>query len=295
MLSACDRRPLSSSPPVAPGLRTAPAWRCPGPSGEPRANRAPRTGVPEPRNRLSPRSSRPTRQKGDAMSRPVYVTTSIPYVNAVPHVGHALEFALADALARYHRLAGRPTRLQSGSDDNSLKNVLAAEREGVPVRALVDRNVRAFQDLLRCLHVRTDGFIRTSAEPCHADGASALWRACEARGDLYRRPYRGLYCVGCEQYYAPDELDAGLCPAHGTRPETVEEENWFFRLSRHQPELLRLVQSGELDIVPETRRREAWTFIAAGLQDFSVSRTRERARGWGIPVPGDPDQVMYVW
>jgi methionyl-tRNA synthetase len=229
------------------------------------------------------------------MPRPVYVTTSIPYVNAAPHVGHALEFVLADALARYHRLAGAPTRLQSGSDDNSLKNVLAAEREGVPVRTLVDRHAHEFEELLHTLGVRADGFLRTSVEPVHAEGAAALWRACRARGDLYRRRYRGLYCVGCEQFYTPDELDAGLCPEHATAPETIEEENWFFRLSRYQAELLRLVDTGELGIVPETRRREARTFIAGGLQDFSVSRSRERARGWGVPVPDDPDQVMYVW
>jgi methionyl-tRNA synthetase len=230
------------------------------------------------------------------MSIPVYVTTSIPYVNAAPHLGHALEFVLADALARCHRLTGAPTRLQSGSDENSLKNVLAAEREGVPVRALVERNSAAFERVLGALDVQADGFIRTSDDPVHAEGVAALWRACEARGDLYRRHYRGLYCVGCEQFYTPDELvDDGRCPEHGTRPETVEEENWFFRLSRYQDELCRLLESGRLRVVPETRRREALSFVTGGLHDLSVSRSRRRARGWGIPVPGDPDQVVYVW
>jgi methionyl-tRNA synthetase len=124
---------------------------------------------------------------------------------------------------------------------------------------------------------------------------AALWRACAARGDLYRRRYRGLYCVGCEQFFTPDELAAGRCPEHGTPPETVEEENWFFRLSRYQDDLRRLLESGRLRVVPETRRREALAFVAGGLRDLSVSRARERARGWGIPVPGDPGQVVYVW
>lgn len=229
------------------------------------------------------------------MSTPVYVTTTIPFVNAEPHLGHALEFVLADALARFHRLRGTPTRLQSGTDDNSLKNVLAAEGEGVPVTELVARNALAFERLLGVLDVGVDGFVRTSAHPGHAEGVAALWRACAERGDLYRARYRGLYCVGCEQYYTPSELVGGVCPEHGTPPETVEEENWFFRLSRYAEPLARVIESGELAIVPETRRREALAFVRGGLHDLSVSRSRARARGWGIPVPDDPDQVVYVW
>src|SRR5215472_589863 len=120
------------------------------------------------------------------MTTPAYVTTSLPYVNAAPHLGIALEFTLADALARFNRLAGVPTRLQSGTDDNSLKNVIAAEREGVRVAALVDRNAAVFERLLRALDIQVDGFIRTSADPVHAEGVAAIWRACAARGDLYR-------------------------------------------------------------------------------------------------------------
>jgi methionyl-tRNA synthetase len=229
------------------------------------------------------------------MSRPVYVTTSIPYVNGAPHLGHALEFVLADALARHHRLHGVPTRLQSGTDDNSLNNVLAAEREGVPVRTLVARNSRLFEELLPALDVAVDGFIRTSVDPGHAEGVAAIWQACEAGGDLYRKHYRGLYCVGCEQFYTPAELAGGRCPEHGTPAEIVEEENWFFRLSRYEGRVRELIESGRLAIVPETRRREALAFVASGLQDFSVSRSRARARGWGIAVPGDLEQVIYVW
>jgi methionyl-tRNA synthetase len=226
---------------------------------------------------------------------PVYVTTSIPYVNAPPHLGHALEFVLADSLARYHRLAGHSTRLQSGTDDNSLKNVLAAERQGLPVEVLVGRNARAFRRLLESLEVATDGFIQTSTEPGHAKGAAALWEAARTRGDLYRRSYRGLYCTGCEQFYTAAELEAGLCPEHLSPPELVDEENWFFRLSRYQEALVRLIRDGRLLVLPEGRRQEALAFLESGLHDFSISRSRKRARGWGIPVPGDAEQVMYVW
>ena len=122
-----------------------------------------------------------------------------------------------------------------------------------------------------------------------------LWQACAASGDLYRKHYEGLYCVGCEQFYRPAELPGGLCPEHGTRPERVAEENWFFRLSRYAGQLHDLVSSGGLRIEPAARRNEVLGFIAGGLEDFSASRSTARARGWGIPVPGDPDQVIYVW
>ena len=224
-----------------------------------------------------------------------YVTTSIPYVNARPHLGHALEFVQADALARFARLRGDDTRFLSGTDDNALKNVQAAEAEGIPVRELVDRNAAQFAALSGLLHLSNDDFIRTSAEERHHIGVQKLWRACERAGDIYRRAYRGLYCVGCEQFYAEDELVDGLCPEHRRPPEPVEEDNYFFRLSRYAGRLEELIASDRYRIVPATRRNEVLRFIRGGLEDFSISRSRERARGWGIPVPGDPSQVIYVW
>ena len=224
-----------------------------------------------------------------------YITTSIPYVNAAPHIGHALEFAQTDAFARYHRLLGDDTRFLTGTDENSLKNVQAAEREGVPTGDLVERYARTFLALAGALAISNDDFIRTAVEQRHLEGARKLWQACDRSGDIYRRSYQGLYCVGCEQFYTPEELIDGLCPEHGTRPEPVEEENYFFRLSRYGPQLAQLVESGQLRIVPESRRNEVRAFIARGLEDFSISRSRDRARGWGIEVPGDPSQVMYVW
>lgn len=224
-----------------------------------------------------------------------YVTTAIPFVNARPHLGFALEIVQADVLARHRRLRGDEVRFLTGTDDNSLKNVQAAEAEGVPVRQLVERNAEAFAALRGPLSLSFDDFIRTSSDPRHRPGVERLWRACAAAGDLYRRRYEGLYCVGCEQFYGPDELSRGRCPEHGTRPEQVAEENWFFRLSRYQDRLYGLIADGELRVEPAARRNEVLAFVAGGLEDFSVSRSRARARGWGIPVPDDPTQVVYVW
>jgi methionyl-tRNA synthetase len=224
-----------------------------------------------------------------------YITTAIPYVNAQPHIGHALELILADVLARYHRQQGDEVRFQTGADENSLKNVQAAQQEGVPTAQLVARNAARFAALRPVLDLSFDDFIRTSAEPRHAEGVGRFWQACAERGDLYKRHYAGLYCVGCEQFYAPDELVDGRCPTHHTIPDQVEEENYFFRLSRYGDELYRLIESDQFRIVPASYKGEILSFIRRGLVDFSVSRSQERAHGWGIPVPGDEGQVVYVW
>ncbi|MGH3167940.1 MAG: methionine--tRNA ligase, partial [Trebonia sp.] len=224
-----------------------------------------------------------------------YITTTIPYVNARPHLGHALELVQADVLARYHRGTGERVRFQAGTDDNSLKNVLAAEAAGVGVQEFVDANAAAFTGLREPLALSVDDLIATSSDPRHRKGVERLWRACAAGGDLYRKHYEGLYCVGCEQFYAPAELDDGRCPDHGTVPEPVSEENWFFRLSRYGDRLRDLIISRTIRIEPAHRRNEVLAFIDSGLEDFSVSRSTRRARGWGIPVPGDPGQVIYVW
>lgn len=224
-----------------------------------------------------------------------YVTTSIPYVNANPHIGHALELVRADVLARHRRLRGAPVRFQSGTDDNSLTNVRAANAEGVPVAEFVAAHGDAFAELRGRLDLSYDDFIRTSTDPRHRGGVETFWRACAERGDFYRKHYTGLYCARCEAYYQPDELVAGRCPEHGTVPEEVSETNWFFRLSRYGDQLAVALRSGRIRIQPTARANEALSFVESGLADFSISRTVERAQGWGIPVPGDPGQVMYVW
>ncbi|GBE21601.1 MAG TPA: methionine--tRNA ligase [Actinobacteria bacterium] len=224
-----------------------------------------------------------------------YVTTAIPYVNASPHLGHALELVQADVLARYRRQTGDQVRFLSGTDDNALKNVLAAEAAGVSVEQYVEARADEFESLRGPLALSLDDYIRTSTDVCHRGGVERLWEACARSGDLYTRSYEGLYCVGCEQFYAAGELSGGTCPEHGTTVDKVAEHNWFFRLSRHEDALLEAIGSGRLRIEPEVRRNEVVSFIQAGLEDISVSRPAERARGWGIPVPGDQDQVVYIW
>ncbi len=214
-------------------------------------------------------------------------------MNARPHIGHALELVQADVLARYHRGRGDAVRFQAGTDDNSLKNVLAAGAAGARVQEFVDRNAGAFGALGGALSLSVDDFIRTSRDPRHRPGVEAFWRACS--GDLYRQRYTGLYCTGCEQFYVPAQLRDGRCPEHEAEPEPVNEENWFFRLSRYAAPLREAITTGRLRIEPAGRRNEVLALIDGGMADFSVSRPAMRADGWGIPVPGDPGQVVYVW
>jgi methionyl-tRNA synthetase len=222
-----------------------------------------------------------------------YLTTSIPYVNARPHLGHALEFVQADVLARHRRLRGQQVRFLTGTDDNALKNVTAAREAGLPVADFVRANGDAFIALADELAISYDDVIRTGSDPRHRRGVEALWH--RIRDDLYRRSYTGRYCSGCEQFYTDAELVDGRCPEHGTVPELITEQNWFFRLSAYQDRIEQAITSGRVRIVPEHRRAEVLSFVRSGLEDFSVSRAAERTGGWGIAVPGDPGQTIYVW
>ncbi len=227
--------------------------------------------------------------------RRFYITTAIPYVNGDPHLGFALECVQADVLARHRRLRGEQVRFLGGTDDHSLKNVEAAAVAGVPVAQFVDAKAERFAALREPLELSHDDFIRTSRDPRHRPGVERLWRACTASGDLYERYYEGLYCTGCEAFLAAVELVDGLCPEHRRSPEQVAERNWFFGLSRYRDQLLGLIESRELRIEPQQRRNEVLGFIRGGLEDFSVSRSQHRARSWGILVPDESSQVIYVW
>jgi methionyl-tRNA synthetase len=229
------------------------------------------------------------------MTDSLYVTTAIPYVNGTPHIGHALEFVQADVLARHARLRNRPVRFLTGTDENALKNVQSATAAGVDVATFVAATGDAFAALRTPLALSNDDFIRTASDARHQPTVEWLWAACASTGDLYRSRYEGWYCAGCEQFYEPDELIAGGCPEHGAAIEHVVEDNWFFALSRYQQFLVDAIESGRLRVEPEHRRNEVLAFVRSGLRDFSVSRPAARARGWGIPVPGEPDQVIYVW
>lgn len=222
-----------------------------------------------------------------------YITTAIPYVNASPHIGFALELVQTDAVARYYRQQGVDTYFLTGTDDNSLKNVQAAEKEGVSTEELVERNSQRFIELTEVLNASNDDFIKTASED-HFAGAQKLWSSCREE-DIYKKKYKGLYCVGCEQFYTEKELVDGKCPEHKTVPDEVEEENYFFKLTNYQEKLEKLIESDELKIIPQSRKNEVLSFVKQGLEDFSISRSQARAKNWGVPVPGDSSQVMYVW
>lgn len=224
-----------------------------------------------------------------------YLTTAIPYVNAKPHVGHALEYVLADVIHRWQELEGKRTYFVSGADENALKNVQAAVKAGVEPKEFLDRNSAVFRELYQRLGVKLDEFRRGTDQEKHWPGVQELWERCAAAGDIYSQSYKGLYCVGCEQFYLAKDLVDGKCPIHLTEPEMVEEENYFFRLSRYQQQLEDLISSGTLKIIPEHRKNEVLTFVRQGLEDFSISRSNRRARGVGVPVPGDDSQKIYVW
>lgn len=222
-----------------------------------------------------------------------YITTSIPYVNAAPHIGHALEFVQADALARYYRLLGKNVFFLTGTDDNSLKNVQAAEEAGIATKKFVDQNAHLFLTLTKKFHLSNNGFIRTS-EKQHFQAVQKLWQACLK--DIYKKKYKGLYCLGCEEFKRKNELEGKRCAEHPNQKlEIIEEENYFFQLSKYQKELFKIIESNRYQIIPKERKNEALSFIRQGLEDFSISRSFKRAEGWGIPVPGDSSQIIYVW
>ncbi|HUW21247.1 MAG TPA: methionine--tRNA ligase [Candidatus Bathyarchaeia archaeon] len=228
------------------------------------------------------------------MDKKFYVTTAIPYVNAAPHIGFAQEVVETDAIARYHRLMGEDVFFLTGTDENAQKNVQAAEKAGVPVTTFVDQNAQLFYKLKKLLNLSFNDFIRTT-EKRHFAGAQKLWRNFK-KSDVYKKKYRGLYCVGCEAFYEPEDLVGGFCPEHPKdKLEIIEEGNYFFRLSRYEKWLKSLIERDELEIVPGIRKNETLAFIERGLKDFSISRPSKRTKGWGVPVPGDPAQVMYVW
>ncbi len=226
-----------------------------------------------------------------------YITTAIPYVNAKPHIGHALEFIQTDSVARYHRLKGFDTHMLSGGDENALKNVQAAEKEKMPVQEFVDSNTTLFENLAKKLNVQFDVFQKGSDQAHHFPASQKLWELCQKNGDIYKKKYKGIYCVGCELFYTRDELDEnGECYEHPGKPlEEVEEENYFFKLSSYTEKILDLIESHNFQIVPDFRRNEVLSFVKKGLEDISISRSNERAKNWGVPVPGDDSQRIYVW
>jgi methionyl-tRNA synthetase len=229
------------------------------------------------------------------MPDPFYITTAISYPNGAPHIGHAYEAIAADAIARFHRLDGRDVFFMTGTDEHGQKMLQTAAREGLAARALADRNSERFRAMCETLDVSCDRFIRTT-EPAHYAASQAIWRRMVEAGDIYLDTYAGWYSVRDEAFYDESETTLGegglrLGP-QGTPVEWTEEKTYFFRLSAYQDRLLDLYANRPDFIAPESRRNEVVSFVKGGLQDLSVSRT---TFDWGVPVPGAPDHVMYVW
>ncbi|MFC1533314.1 methionine--tRNA ligase [Thermodesulfobacteriota bacterium] len=227
------------------------------------------------------------------METKIYVTTTIPYVNARPHIGFALELIQADVIARYHRLLGIKTRFQTGTDENALKNVLAAREAGLSEIELVNKNSGLFKDLEDKMDTSANVFLRTTEER-HSRAVNHFWSHMRP-DDIYLRTYSGLYCNGCEDFYLEKDLIGGKCPDHGTKPVYVDEINYFFRLSAYQERLEDLIGKDRIKIIPNTRKNEIVEFIKRGLNDISISRSARRFNGWGIYVTNDHSQVVYVW
>jgi len=223
-----------------------------------------------------------------------YLTTPIFYPNAKLHLGHAYVTTLCDVVARYHRLTGDETYFLTGSDENAQTVLQAAKKAGVSPDIFLEDIVGKFRQLFSLLNISNDQFIRTSDRQAHWPGAITLWQKLDAAGDLYKKEYEGLYCVGHEAFITEKDLVGGACPDHGTVPEKVKEENYFFKLSKYTDVIRQQIESGEFQIVPESRKHEILSLLKEGLQDVSFSRPKT-SNLVGIPVPGDDSQVMYVW
>ena len=207
--------------------------------------------------------------------RPFYITSTIPYVNAEPHIGFAFELVQSDAIARYKRLMGKDVFFSTGTDEYGQKIWEASQKEGKTVQNYVDYYAQKFLDLKAILNLSYDNFIRTTSQE-HILAAQEFWRLCDAKGDIYKKIYKGLYCVGCEKFITKKDLINDKCPLHLTGElETVEEENYFFKLENYQKQLLEYL-SNEKVIFPEWRRKEAIDFVQNALEDFSISRCKER-------------------
>ncbi|MEO5773331.1 MAG: methionine--tRNA ligase [Sphingomicrobium sp.] len=229
------------------------------------------------------------------MGEPYYITTAISYPNGRPHIGHAYEAIAADAIARFQRSQGRDVRFQTGTDEHGLKMAQAARADGVEPRKYARRMSLIFKEMCDMLNISYDRFIQTS-ERDHYRASQAIWKAMEDKGDLYLDRYEGWYSVRDEAFYDESELTEGegdekLSP-QGTPVEWTAEESWFFKLSKYQQPLLDHYAANPDFIQPDSRRNEVLRFVEGGLSDLSISRT---SFDWGVPVPGAPDHVMYVW
>ena len=223
-----------------------------------------------------------------------YITATLPYVNADPHLGFAMEIVQADIVARYHRLLGEEVIFNTGTDEHGIKIYRAALAQNKDPQTYVDEYAAKFDALKQALNLSYTNFLRTSSSE-HKKVAQEFWKLCFKNGDIYKKNYSVKYCVGCELEKTDSELEDSKCPIHPNLSiEMIEEENYFFKFSKYQQPLLQLYEKNPQFVLPDFRLKEVKEFVSSGLQDFSISRLKKKLP-WGVAVPDDPDQVFYVW
>jgi methionyl-tRNA synthetase len=225
-----------------------------------------------------------------------YITTSIAYTNAPPHLGYALELVQADVLARYHQLLGEDVFFLTGTDEHGQKVARKAEEAKKTPEQFTDELSEKFKGLTKILNLSNSDFIRTTDKERHWPNVKKVWEVLSAKGDIYKKRYQGLYCVGCEAFVKEKDLVNGKCAIHDKAPEMVEEENYFFKLSKleYVSQIKKEIEEDKINIVPSGRKNEILSFINQGVEDISISRSKESLQ-WGIPVPGDDGQIIYIW
>ncbi|MBP6041607.1 methionine--tRNA ligase [Candidatus Saccharibacteria bacterium] len=224
-----------------------------------------------------------------------YITCAIPYVNGQPHLGHALEFTQTDVIARYQRQQGKDVLLEQGADQHGSKNYKKATELNIEPQVFVDQITESFKRIHKELNISYDRFVATT-DPAHIQSSQALWNKINQSGAIYKSHYEGLYCVGCENFVTEDQAaaDNNICPDHNLHYERLSEENYFFKLSEYTEQIKQAIESNEFIVTPDTRRNEILQTLEGGLEDISISRPRQKLP-WGVPVPNDPEHVMYVW
>ena len=223
-----------------------------------------------------------------------YITTSIVYTNAFPHIGFALESVQADVLARWQRKKGKDVFFLTGTDEHGAKVAKSAKAKGTTPEDFVNEISSKVKELKEVLDLSNDEFIRTSDSKKHWPSVIKVWKKLKENNDIYKKEYEGLYCTGCEAFITRKDLEGGKCRIHKKEPEPVKEENYFFRLSKYSEKIKEAIENGEMKVVPESRKNEMLGFLKKGLEDVSFSRPRKDLK-WGIPVPDDKTQTIYVW
>lgn len=230
------------------------------------------------------------------MDKKFYITTSIAYANAAPHIGYAMELIQADVLARYHKLLGEDVFFLTGTDEHGSKIARRAEELRKTPKEFTDEISKDFEKLVKVLNIGSNDFIRTTDQKRHWPNVFFVWKKLEEKRDIYKKKYKGLYCLGCEAFVKEKDLVNGKCPNHDKEPEIIEEENYFFKLSKPEyvSQIKKEIEENKINIIPEGRKNEILSFIEQGVEDVSISRSKENLK-WGIPVPGDENQIIYIW